>query len=143
MWLPALNHDHVGMRQHEPLPEVDVIILRQSKANRRILEDLCVAGGHCCDQYLARLPDRENCKPVAFLLSRLSTQLIITIDDPGESSPDGSRIFTELSDAVEGKKTGTCNEQAHLSWSTLATEDVSDRLLRRMILVGVRLCDPP
>ena len=96
-----------------------------------------MARSHCCDQHLARLLDRENCEPVAFLLSQLSTQLIITIDDPGESSPDGSRIFTELSDAVEGKKTGTCKEQAHLSWSTLATEDVSDRLLRRMILVGV------
>ena len=92
---------------------------------------------HCCDQHLARLPDRENREPVAFLLSRMSTQFIITIDDPGESFPDGSRILTELSDAVEGKKTESCKEQAQLGWSTLATEDVSDRLFRRMILVGI------
>ena len=96
-----------------------------------------MARSHCRDQHLARLPDRENCEPVAFLLSQLSTQPVITIDDPEESSPDSSRIFTELSDAVEGKNTGTCKEQAHLSWSTLATEDVSDRLFRRMILVGI------
>ena len=66
----------------------------------------------------------------------MSTQFIITIDDPGEGFPDGSRILTELSDAVEGKKTESCKEQAQLGWSTLATEDVSDRLLRRMILVS-------
>ena len=95
-----------------------------------------MARSHCCDQHLAKLPDRENCEPVAFLLSRISTQFNITIDDPGEGFPDGSRILTELSDAVEGKKTESCKEQAQLGWSTLATEYISDRLLQRMILVG-------
>ena len=66
----------------------------------------------------------------------MSTQFIITIDDPGESFPDSSKILTERSDGVKSKKNKFCKEQAQFGWSTLATEDISDRLLRRMILVS-------
>ena len=66
----------------------------------------------------------------------MSTQYIITIGDPGEGFPDSSRILTERSDAVRGKKTKSCKEQAQFGWSTLVIEEVSDRLLRRMILVS-------
>ena len=66
----------------------------------------------------------------------MSTQFIITIGDPGEGFPDSSRILTERSDAVRGKKTESCKEQAQFGWSTLVNEEISDRLLRRMNLVS-------
>ena len=66
----------------------------------------------------------------------MSTQFIITIGDPGKGFPDSSRILTERSDAVRGKKTESCKEQAQFGWSTLVNEEISDRLLRRMKLVS-------
>ena len=125
------------MTKDELLAEVNVIILRQSGADRRVLKDLGVARRHCCDQHLARLPDRENCEPVAFLRRNGLTQFDIAIDNSGERFPDRRGVFAKLCNAVERKKTEFCEEQAQLCWSTLAAEDIPYGLLRRVVFVGL------
>ena len=66
----------------------------------------------------------------------MSTQYNITICDQGKGFPDSSRILTERSDAVRGKTTKSCKEQAQFGWSTLVNEEISDRLLRRTNFVS-------
>ena len=81
MRLPALDHDHVRMNQNESRPGLNVNIMRQSGAVRRVFKDLGVARSGCRDQLLAGLPNCEHGQPIAFLLRQVSTKFIIAIDD--------------------------------------------------------------
>ena len=135
--LLAIDQDNVRMNQDEPCPEVDVIVVRQSRAVHRILKDLGEARSGSEDQPLAGLPDCKNCEPIALLLGQLKAKFIIAIDDSGERSSDSRRVLPEMSNAVESEKTESCKEQAQLGWRALAAEHLSDRQLRCVVIIEI------
>ena len=135
--LPEIDQDNVRVSQDELCSEVDVIVVRQSRAARRILKDLGVASSGCVDQPLAGLPDCRNCEPVALLFVQIGTKFIIAIDDSGERFSDSRGILPEMNNAVESEETESCEEQAQLGWRALAAEDLSDRQLWCMVIEDI------
>ena len=116
MGLFVLDQEHVRMSADEPLAKVDVVILRQSGANRGVLKDLGVARSHRSDQHFARMPDREHCEIVTLLFCHSLTQFDIAVENSGERFSDRRGIITQLRNAVDRQKTELSEEQSQLCW---------------------------
>ena len=137
MGLFVLDQEHVKMSEDEPLAKVDVVILRQSGANRGVLKDLGVARSHRSDQHFARMPDREHCEIVTLLFCHNLTQFDIAVENSGERFSDRRGIITQLRNAVDRQKTELREEQAQLCWGPLAAKDIPYGLLGSVIFAKV------
>ena len=121
------------MSGDEPLAEVDVVVLRQSGADRGVLKDLGVASNRRNDQHFARLPDCEHCEIIALLLCHGITQVDIAVDNSGERFSDRRGIITQLCNAVERQKAEFSEEQVQLCWGPLAAKDIPYGMLGNVI----------
>ena len=102
---PVVGEDHVWVSGDEPLPEIDMIILRKSWDDRGILQHLSMPRGSRAEQNFAGLPDCSDREPIELLLGRRGSELFFVRDNDREYSADRCWILPELSNPIKREKT--------------------------------------